>query len=347
MKKIVCMAVLGLVCAPAFATNYTWSNALDDNDFSQFGNWTAVPTTFTGHTFWVDSVGDDRAVLSTDLPGQPKNILVAHTYGKTGEMLVSGGNNSLGASCALRVGVASGTTGASSTGTFTMTNGTLSVMDGYTTFADGGTGLRACTATVDISGGVLNTDRITIAQYLGDTGTLNMTGGTINLSLGDVTPTSTGGSIRSGAGTATLNISGDAVLNTLKLGLASGLSIKMNGGAINVLGFMATEDYQAAVAAAGGTFSNILTDTFDFTEASIAAGTMLGKIEFNAGLFKVTGDFESLLDAAIASGNIYTTVAGKTVDAQFADGFTTLLLVPEPMTLVILGVGSLFLRRRK
>jgi hypothetical protein len=106
----------------------------------------------------------------------------------------------------------------------------------------------------------------------------------------------------------------------------------MIGGTINIL----------------GSTNELDSSTFDFTEESIALGEMFGKIVFDGGQFAVTGDYASLLDTAIAYGNIYTNVEGKVVDAQYAEGFTTLqLIIPEPLTLAILGLGTIFIRRRR
>lgn len=334
---IVMMAVM----TPAFATTYYWTNGNADNDFSSLANWNtkadgsgSVATDFSGDTLNINKSGTDMSLLCSDLSTDPKSVVVGSADDTTGELLVSGGINKLGAGCSLRVALKG------ATGIFTMAGGQLSVLDGYTTFADGSTSLLGSTATANISGGTLNADRITIAQYAGDTGTLNMTGGTINVFLGDLTPTATGGSIRSGAGNATVNISDNAVLNTLKLGLSDGLLLHMNGGTINVLG-VTDADIPSGV-----DYTALDRNTFDFTEESIALGEMLGKIEFNAGQFIVTGDYESLLDSAIGSGNIYTSVAGMSVDAQYAEGFTTLQLIPEPCTLLLLGLGGLVLRRK-
>jgi hypothetical protein len=329
-----------MVMSPAFAATYYWINPASNDDFSLLTNWNTSEagtgtwaTDLAGDTLRINKIGDDKAVLSTTLADKPTSIMVAHTSDKVGEMLVSGGINSLGAGCSFRVAVSGQTKITSGAiGTFTMTGGTLSVMDGYTTFGDGGTKLMGSTATVDISGGILNADRITIAQYLNDIAAVNMTGGTINLSLGDLTPTTTGGSLRGGDGDGVLNISGNAVINTPKLGLRTGLKINMNGGTINVLGLIVPAGYPESLAA-GYSMKSIDPNTFDFTEETIAAGQLLGQIEFNAGRFIVDSDYESLLDAAIAAGNIYTTVEGMIVDAEYyadADPNVTELLLVVP-----------------
>ena len=67
--------------------------------------------------------------------------------------------------------------------------------------------------------------------------------------------------------------------------------------------------------------------TFNFTEAAI--GEMVGEILFNGGHLLITGDYESLFNAAISAGNIYTTVAAKAVHAKYfaEEGLTKLVLV--------------------
>jgi hypothetical protein len=333
-KGLLIALVMSMVMSPAFAATYYWVNPASNDDFSLLTNWNTkedgtgtLSTNLAAHTLRINKIGDDKAVLSTTLADKPASIMVTHTSDKVGEMLISGGINALGANCSLRVAVSGQTKVTSGAiATFTMTGGTLSVMDGYTTFADGGSKLMGSTATVNISGGILNTDRITIAQYLNDIATVNMTGGTINLSVGDLTPPITSGSLRGGDGDGVLNVSGNAVINTPKLGLRTGLKIKMNGGTLNVLGFSVPAGY-------AGDKSLIDPNTFDFTEDTIAAGQLLGEIEFNAGRFTVDSDYESVLDAAIASGNIYTTVPGMIVDAEYyadADPNVTELLLVVP-----------------
>lgn len=312
-KKLFCYAaVMALFCTQTFAA-ITWTNAKANNNFADLGNW-GNPATLGGQDCTIALSGTNRAVLSTTLSSNPKSIQVDATSPATGELVISGGDNTLTGGT-LRVGYSSGKKGA-----LTITGGSLTVMDSYTTL--GGNGV----ATITMSGGTLTADRITLGQTTAGT-TMTMTGGTINVTQKPGSTTSTSGSLRLGAGNPNLYISGTAVINAEKFYINEGGLITMNGGAIYVTG---TAD------------SN---PTFNFTEAGISS--MLGKIEFNSGLFQITGNYASLFDAAIANGNIYTTVEGKTVDAQYANGYTTLTLIPEPMTLVVLGLGSLLLARRK
>jgi hypothetical protein len=304
---------MGLFCTQTFAA-ITWTNAKANNDFADLGNW-GNPATLGGQDCTIGLSGTNKAILSTTLSANPKSIQVDATSPATGELVISGGTNTLTGGT-LRVGYSAGKKGA-----LTITGGSLTVMDSYTTI--GGNGV----AIMTMSGGTLTADRITFGQTTAGT-TVNMTGGTINITQKPTSTTSTSGSLRMGAGNPNLYISGTAVINADKFYINEGGLITMNGGAIYVNGTIDSNP------------------TFNFTEAEISS--MLGKVEFNSGLFQITGNYASLFDAAIASGNIYTTVAGKSVDAQYADGYTTLtLVVPEPVTLVVLGLGGLLFARRK
>lgn len=337
MKKVIFVAVLGLMCVPAFASTWYWTNYEDDNDFSVLGNWNAaadgssstIVTDLNGDTLRIYRAGANKAVLSSTLTDVIGTIQIGNGTNVVGEMQVAGGTNSM--SNSLTVGQSGGT------GTFSVTGGSFAVPLTFTTFGNGGT------AICNFSGGTFTADRITLGQVGGDSGTMNVTGGTVNVVISDLTPTISTGAIRALSGEGFLNISGSGVVNVQTVFLAARLTITMNGGEFNASGYYKPAGYT-------GDDTPVTKSTFDFNETMIASGLVKGKVEYNAGLFKVAGDQASLLDAVIAAGNIYTTVEGMEVDAQYNEtgDFTTLaLVIPEPATLAILGLGSLFLVRRK
>ena len=299
VAKFVCLlsvvVVMGMVAAPAFA-EINWTNANANNDFNDLGNWSPAPGSLNGQDCYINGLSDaNKAEISYTLSGNPDDLYVGVEDANMGELLISGGNNTI--TNRWRVGRLNGT------GIVTITDGTFNVLNTYTTFGDTGT------AVLTMSGGTLNVDRITFGQKAGDSSTLNMSAGTININTSDATPASTSGSLRMGLGDANLNISGTAVITAEKLYIAEGGLINMSGGTVSITG---AEGAQS---------------TFNFTEAAI--GDMAGEILFNGGHLLITGDYVSLFDAAIGAGNIYTTVVAKAVHAKyFTDaGLTKLVLV--------------------
>lgn len=335
-RRLFIVLVMTVAMAPAFAATYYWTNAAGGNDFSVLGNWNtkadgsgSIAADLADDTLVINKSGAANAVLSGTLANNPANVQVATTDNATGELIISGGTHNI--TNTLRAAISKTTT----TGYVTISGGTINVLNSYTTFGDTGA------AFVAMSGGILNTDRVTFGQTATSACTLDMTGGTMNIIISDATAAATSGALRMGLGNTQLNLSGSAQINTQKLSLLQGGSLNMNGGTVNILGITPNG------IPAGIDYSLVDLNTFDFTADSLALGQVLGKIQFNAGQFLVAGDYSTLLDAAIASGNIYTSVAGKSVDAQYADGYTSLVLVPEPATLVLLTLGGVILRRQK
>lgn len=72
----------------------------------------------------------------------------------------------------------------------------------------------------------------------------------------------------------------------------------------------------------------------------------LGTLDITGGKMIFTGDDETYLEGLYSSGKI-TNSSGEGLDITFADGVTTVELVPEPACIALLGIGSIFLRRRK
>lgn len=325
MKRALVLAAMFFATVQSSpATLYYWINSQADNDFSNRLNWNTAadgsgssPAAFaTTDDFHIDKSGADKAVLSATQSTAHDEMRLGYSSGNTGELEITGGVNTIGNT--LRVGRLGGT------GRLTLSGGTISVPNSYTTFGDGGT------AVVMMSGGVLNGDRQTWGQQVGDSSTLTMSGGTINITLTDPTPASNSGALTTSVGNPVLNISGTAVINADKLYINAGGLISMTAGAIHITGALDANP------------------TFNFTEPDIAS--MVGQIRFDGGVFDVVGDHESLLDAAIGNGNIYTTLAGSAVDAVYSSGTgrTALqIVIPEPASIALMVLGAVFTFRRR
>ena len=328
MKNLfLCMiVVLALSAVPAFG-NFYWTNSQGDNNLANPLNYSG-----TGTTAIFTLEGADKAVLSA---GDSADFLWDR-------------NVSIGRSDAVATG----------NGEVEIHGSTISFSRALRLGDNGYNGTLLMTAGTMTAGRAAN-----IGQGAGSTGIWNFQGGTFNApdAAYDVDVA------RPGA-TGVLNMSGSAAMNVAGkfLMLSGGASVNMSDDAVinagqlylNGGGLMTLSD-DAAVNIAGGV-SEVA--TFDFAAAFgglINWDAVLGKIAFNGGSFAVAGagetlggnyiDFAALLNAAIGNGVIYTDVAGMSVVAQYdaVDNFTALALVPEPATLVLLGLGSLTLLRKR
>jgi hypothetical protein len=216
--------------------------------------------------------------------------------------------------------------GADSDVTLTMSAGTLDIPTGFITMGQA----AGASVTVDMSGGVINADRMVFANFAAVPGdpdaeppvpelaaaesTMTMTGGTVNVIRSGQSTSSNTGAFLMGPGESVLNISGDAVIHTEKLWFASG--------------GLLTLGENAAIHVSGSTDG--VNPTFDFTVADLegAGEAVLGQVAFNGGTFRIAGatdpvsgvNYVDLLTAAIQSGVIYTEVGGVMVVAEFVAG---------------------------
>jgi hypothetical protein len=242
--------------------------------------------------------------------------------------------------------------GADSNVSLAMLGGMLDIPTGFITMGQA----AGASVTVDMSGGVINADRMIFANFgavAADPGaeppvlaqdaatvTLNMTGGTINVVRSGSSTSSTTGGLVMAEGVSALNIGGDAVINSEKLYIAGGGLLTLSG--------------DAAINISGSTDEAL--PTFDFSGAFALEdwSLVLGQIAFNGGSFTVAGQFdptdgtlnyETLLTAAIGAGVIYTDVSGQFVVAQYdtVGDFTQLALVPEPGILGLVMSGGVLL----
>ena len=177
--------VIGMFMEPAFAA-VNWTNANANNDFNDLGNWNPVPLSLNYQDCYINELsGENKTEISYTLSGNPVDLYVVVVDANTGELLISGGNNTI--TNRMRVGRFNGT------GIVTITDRTLNVLNTYTTFGDTGT------AVLTMSGGTLNIDRVTFGQTAGDSCTLNISAGMININTSDATPASNRGSLRMGS----------------------------------------------------------------------------------------------------------------------------------------------------
>ena len=152
---------------------------------------------------------------------------------------------------------------------------------------------------------------------------------------------------------ATVTVSGGQVsfngLTYLGYNTGNNVTLEITGGKVS------TKQLQM------GRVAGITTNVNIYDNGTLEVNTNANGFYFGAGggtvdikgdgVLKWIGDHTLALDwYRDEKGYIVTTEAGKTVGNSVYDevtGYTTMQVVPEPMTMAILGLGGLFLARRK
>jgi hypothetical protein len=235
--------------------------------------------------------------------------------------------------------------GRDSTTTLNIDGGTINATTGFTTFGEN----IGANVTVNMTGGVLNAERINWANFAatdttpGASATLNMSGGVINVVRQPDSTNSTSGAFGLRAGEPEIFLTADAVVNAQRLLINDGGTLDLDGAAVmNVTG---ATDGRA---------------TFDFLLGLLSDDweTVKGKINFSSldAVLQVTGTgqtitdpstftytFADLFTQAIANGVITKNVAGSfQIDYDAVNDLTTLSVVPEPSS-AMLALGGLVL----
>jgi hypothetical protein len=156
----------------------------------------------------------------------------------------------------------------------------------------------------------------------GGSGILNLIDGT--LTCRDLEVGGTGTSL----GTGTLNMTSGMinVADDFEIGIAAGTTIgivHLNGGTIKLDG-----SYEG------------LTNAF----LRMYTG---GSLDFGGGTLILPGDQESRINGYITSGWITSSLGDIEIDLDMNPGYTTVYAIPEPATMVLLGLGGLLLRKRR
>ncbi|MCC5841683.1 MAG: hypothetical protein JJT96_16330 [Opitutales bacterium] len=229
--------------------------------------------------------------------------------------------------------------GADTTVSLNVSGGVLSAANGFMTMGQA----AGTNVSVNMSGGVIIADRLSFSNNADGASILNMTGGVIQVVRSGESTATTTGAFRMGPGSSTLDIGGNALIDTEKLWIDNGGLLTLSGNAlIDVKGSTDGEN-----------------PTFDFARAFVANdwSGVLGKISFNGGslvvagatntfflsdgatppvLTQVTVNYADLLNAAIAEGVIYTDVAGGILEARYDAGadLTELVLTSDEAPVV-------------
>ncbi len=314
MKKILLCLCFMAIASTSFAATHYWTGAVDQ-DFATLGNWNtsnagtgSVMTTFTGNAYHINRAGAEKATISSDIANLAGSgsLRLGTVAGASGELLVTGGVNAFGNS--LQVGGTS-----SGECLLTMTGGTLKFNASYATIGEG----ASTNGRMNIEGGSLEADRMTIANNATATARLDISAG--SLKLVNYMSGTTSGTLRFGSGNATMNISGTAIVEAETLILGNGLGtglFTMSGG-------------------------ELFTDNVTFAQGVLTA--------FEGGTWTLTGDKKAIIDDAILNGYITHSAGNQFIGVQYDQtlDITTVSIIPEPATLMLIGLGGLLIRKRR
>ena len=308
------LILLVLVCVASTASAAIWTNSTTDQDWATPNNWDSLS---------VPGAADSAYLVNSTLPAAQISSNVGTVYGVQigqgggdGALEVSTGG-SLSASFIMNLGTDTGRSG-----TYTQTGGTVT-----TQWLN--IGKDGAASTMDISGGSFTATGLNAEVGIGATA----------------------------AGSA-LTISGDSsFIWDVQLRANNSSSINVVGSNATITGNRVGTTVNGLVFRTGGILdfefdaAGISTIDISDTRMNVVAGSTLNidGSSYTGGI----GTFTLVDYAVLKDGNMFTTenISGfgaLTATTAYADGVgLTLTVVPEPATMILLGLGGLMLRRKR
>ncbi|MCX5637995.1 MAG: PEP-CTERM sorting domain-containing protein [Planctomycetota bacterium] len=205
-------------------------------------------------------------------------------------------------------------------------------------------------STVNISGGYIQCDHHLGVQAC-DSSTVNMSGGVIaeHMSIsGSSTLNMSGGHMPElGVSGGTLNISGGYIHSTLCIygGGGNNNIVNISGGYIYDIRYMVNSGSGSSIVnISGGVIDNILPST---TSQSNAATFIFDGYDFALSEGLSWGiDGQTILGKGLLTGKWFDGTSFSTV-CYPEDSTVTIMAIPEPATLLLLGLGAAMLKRRR